>query len=117
LRARLGVIPGVPIIYVNKVVLVLEPPSSQSKETSLEIEATKEALTPLEAEVLQKVTRKTKGVNIVGGESAATDDSTSVPTQQRKKRKATSANPLASKQASQVRISSTTAYVSVNGPF
>ena len=103
LRARLAAIPGVPIIYMNKVVLVLEPPSSQSKETSLEIEATKESLTPLEAEVLEKVNKRAKGVNIVGGEFAAArsvDDSST--TQERRKRKATGANPLASKKASQV---------------
>lgn len=107
LRDRLGGIPGVPLIYMNKVVLVLEAPSSQSKETSLEIEATKVALTPLEAEVLQKVNnKKTRGVNIVGGESIVAGrgaaDSSSFPTQDRRKRKATGANPLASKQASQV---------------
>jgi hypothetical protein len=94
--------PGVPTLYLNKVVLVLEPPSGKSKEVSMELEATKVALTPLEAEVLQKVGGKVKGVNVVGaGDSSCSKGSDKPPpAQERRKRKATAANPLASMKAS-----------------
>ena len=110
LRSRLGSMPGVPTLYLNKVVLVLEPPSGKSKEVSMELEASKVALTPLEAEVLQKVGGKVKGVHVVGGgdssSSSSSDNSkesgsgTKPPIQERRKRKATASNPLASMKAS-----------------
>lgn len=37
LRMRVGSVPGVPIIYLNKVTLVLEPPSQDSRDFSKEV--------------------------------------------------------------------------------
>jgi rRNA-processing protein FCF1 len=37
LRNSLGYVPGVPLIYLNKVTLVLEPPSQTSKEFNKEV--------------------------------------------------------------------------------
>ena len=113
LRARLGDIPGVPTIYLNQVVLVLEQPSSRSKEVSMEMEASKVALTSLESEVLQKVSnsKSTKGLHIVGGKGSSADtiDSIGITSvaagavvQERKKRKATAANPLSNMKPSEV---------------
>lgn len=113
LRARLGDIPGVPTIYLNQVVLVLEQPSSRSKEVSMEMEASKVALTSLESEVLEKVSKSktSKGLHIVGGKGSSADtiDSIGITTvaggavvQERKKRKASAANPLSNMKPSEV---------------
>ena len=37
LRATLGARPGIPLLYLNKVTLVLEPPSGQSQEHNKEV--------------------------------------------------------------------------------
>jgi rRNA-processing protein FCF1 len=37
LRMRVGSVPGIPIIYLNKVTLVLEPPSQDSRDFSKEV--------------------------------------------------------------------------------
>ena len=37
LRVRLSRLPGVPTIYFNKVIIVLEPPSNASKNNSLKV--------------------------------------------------------------------------------
>ena len=37
LRMRVGSVPGTPIIYLNKVTLVLEPPSQDSRDFSKEV--------------------------------------------------------------------------------
>ena len=38
LRARVGAIPGVPMVYLNKVTLILEPPSSASREFNQQVD-------------------------------------------------------------------------------
>jgi hypothetical protein len=37
LRMRVGSVPGTPIIYLNKVTLILEPPSQDSRDFSKEV--------------------------------------------------------------------------------
>ena len=37
LRMRVGSVPGIPIIYLNKVTLVLEPPSQDSRDFSKKV--------------------------------------------------------------------------------
>lgn len=37
LRSRVGAIPGVPLIYLNKVTLILEPPSTASREFNQQV--------------------------------------------------------------------------------
>ena len=124
LRAILGHVPGIPLLYLNKVTMVLEPPSSVSKDFNLQIEASKASLRPAEVEIVAALKkRKRRAVeNIIdgaapekdatggdaggGGNAADEDDNeddedaaTARPAE-RKKHKAFAANPLASRAAS-----------------
>ena len=55
LRNRIGDIPGVPIIYLNKVTLVLEQPSTASKEFNQASELIKEALNDDEQSLIDTI--------------------------------------------------------------
>ena len=114
LRGALARIPGIPLIYLNKVILVLEPPSSASREFNLKTEADKVALRPGSAEAaLMDNLKKRKGglgvSSIIDGSAAAPVDNGNsddggggggdggvAKPAERKKHKALAANPLAS---------------------
>lgn len=122
LRAILGHVPGIPLIYLNKVTMVLEPPSSVSKDFNLQIEASKTALRPAEADLVENISKKRKrratpdAVTIVDGstplaasennnddDESDDDDDASEPDAapvERKKHKAKAANPLSAMPAS-----------------
>lgn len=93
LRSALGSLPGVPLIYLNKVTLVLERPSDASKNKSMEMEVSKESLSTSESDIVSTV-KLTKGVTVIGSDDSVTTASTA--SKERRKRKATSANPLSS---------------------
>mmetsp|Transcript_6789 Transcript_6789/g.10214 ORF Transcript_6789/g.10214 Transcript_6789/m.10214 type:complete len:197 (+) Transcript_6789:96-686(+) len=46
-------IAGVPLLYLNKVTLVLEPPAGKSRDVNMQLEDAKSAVTPDEIEVLK----------------------------------------------------------------
>mmetsp|Transcript_12732 Transcript_12732/g.12383 ORF Transcript_12732/g.12383 Transcript_12732/m.12383 type:complete len:163 (+) Transcript_12732:347-835(+) len=102
LRMRVGSVPGVPIIYLNKVTLVMEPPSVESREFSKEIEASKVGLNSQEETALDKIkTMKTKlSSNVLGGTDTISENIEEKKNLERKKRKASAANPLSSMVAS-----------------
>jgi U3 small nucleolar RNA-associated protein 23 len=110
LRSALGYIPGIPLIYLNKVILVLEPPSPTSREFNQRLEMEKITLKAGEAAVVENVKkRKTIDAKIVGGEDAEAEDGEddghdedkAAPAPARKKHKAFAPNPLSSLRASQ----------------
>eukprot|EP01041_Mallomonas_annulata_P003641 gene3641-7258_t len=87
-RQQLGRIPGIPIIYLNKVIMVMEPPSDVSKQFNCQLELEKTQLKLSETSVLE--TLGEGSVSIVGGSSS----SVSVVPERRVKRKASAPNPL-----------------------
>lgn len=101
LRVRLASIPGTPIIYFNKVSIILESPSSASRSYSLHIESEKTSLKDSERENLSSIKTPSR-LNIVGGQSTDAienvhDNQTSLEsTKLRLKRKASAPNPLSS---------------------
>lgn len=84
LRAVLGSMPGNPLLYLNQVSLVMEPPSQNSLENSKKIEAEKISLNTEEKSILD-------GLGIVPG---AEEVEGAPVSKERKKRKATAPNPL-----------------------
>jgi len=75
LRVSLGSIPGVPLIYLNMVAIVLEPPSNASKEFNKEIEAHKVSLSSSELSVVQRASKqKTKKRKAPGADDDEDDD-------------------------------------------
>ena len=60
LRNKLGDVPGVPIIYLNKVTLVLEPPSTASKNYNQTTELMKETLNDEEQSLLNNISSPDK---------------------------------------------------------
>lgn len=105
LRVQLASIAGVPLVYFNKVTLVLEPPSEASRKHSNKLEVDKASLKESELDVLTKF--KDSKVNVVGGSNtvvtsdAAPGASATIVTKLRQKRKSLSANPLSVRPASQ----------------
>ena len=98
LRGDLGHMPGIPIIYANKVSVVLEPPSNSSKQFGQGIESTKAELSRSEASVVEVAVKASAAGAVVvgdGGEGAAALAEEAAQ-KQRVKRKATAANPLSS---------------------
>lgn len=89
LRAVLGSMPGNPLLYLNQVSLVMEPPSQNSVENNKRIEADKVALNEEEKTILCSL-----------GIAAAEAPVAVVAPKERKKRKATAPNPLSHMQAS-----------------
>lgn len=107
LRSILGHVPGIPLIYLNKVTLVLEPPSAISKDFNEQIEAGKVALKPAEAQIVEGLKKRKRVattiidgaiVEAVGDDASESDDEEAVEEKpaERKKHKAFAANPLAS---------------------
>jgi len=110
LRATLARIPGVPLIYLNKVNLVLEPPSDASKEFNRELEVAKVKLTNNEAQMVEVSKARAKGLKVVVDSQGGTLADVIVtgptgtgqqPPKERKKKKAVAANPLSNRQASE----------------
>eukprot|EP00607_Mallomonas_marina_P010073 CAMPEP_0182418306 /NCGR_PEP_ID=MMETSP1167-20130531/2776_1 /TAXON_ID=2988 /ORGANISM="Mallomonas Sp, Strain CCMP3275" /LENGTH=150 /DNA_ID=CAMNT_0024592453 /DNA_START=333 /DNA_END=785 /DNA_ORIENTATION=- len=102
-RQQLRRIPGVPIMYLNKVILILEPPSDASKEFRNELESRKTSLPESETAALLHLNEGTNNTNhpIINDEL---NNSHSLPTVallnpviERKKRKAIAPNPLSNK--------------------
>lgn len=93
LRHRLSLIPGVPLIYLNKVTLVLEPPSDASKKYSLNIESNKHSLDLVEKDIIKALPH---GDNVIGNSSESTSN---IVQKVRIKRKPNAPNPLSNKQA------------------
>jgi Fcf1 len=130
LRMRVGSVPGVPIIYLNKVTLVLEPPSQDSRDFSKEVRiscvcSTKPNLTRFlftsdfrknllfcvkieSSKVVMSTQEETVLENLLKKKSSTTNNviggATEAPvivkSLERKKRKASAANPLSSMKAS-----------------
>eukprot|EP01035_Chromulina_nebulosa_P019763 gene19763-25696_t len=96
LRSKLSTIPGTPLIYLNKVTLVMEAPSDSSRNYNLQIEYKKISLSENEKDVIANV--KTKiAVNILDNKKSI--DITAKP-KIRVKRKPSAANPLSIRPAS-----------------
>lgn len=89
LRTAVAKIPGVPIIFANKVSVVLEPPSASSKAHGMGIESAKAELSKTETEVVQRAAAELATRGAGAGNEAPLQ-------KQRVKRKALEANPLAS---------------------
>jgi len=96
LRKKLAYIPGVPLIYLNQVTLLLEPPSIASKEYNRNVEVSKLSTNEIENNLITSITSKTdKSITIIDSNTKQTgSDRYNV------KKKAKSANPLASMKAS-----------------
>lgn len=91
LRQSLGKIPGVPLIYLNKVIMVLEPPSDSSIRYNKKHEISKSTLQESEEEIVSKLkARGIGGEEVTKGGTVCVDKSQ----QERKKRKASESNPL-----------------------
>ena len=88
LRSRSAAIPGVPTIYLNKVTMILEAPSSHSRQASTQQEETNKAVNDDEKELLEKLDKKRKELDTGINE----DD------QERRRKKATAPNPLSMKE-------------------
>jgi U3 small nucleolar RNA-associated protein 23 len=115
LRACLALVPGVPLIYLNKVILVLEPPSVASRDFNLKVESDKAALKPAETLIVENLKKRknrfdstiidavaARSVQDLNGSSTEEKDPTAnnqttvpLPQPPRKKHKAQGANPLA----------------------
>lgn len=97
LRKEIGNIPGVPIIYFNKVTLVLEPPSESSRQYGQMLESEKVAITDSEADLLKKLSKT--NVSVVSSQSVvtATPPAVDMYLERKRKRKANSPNPLSNK--------------------
>ena len=99
LRNKLGDIPGVPVIYLNKVTLVLEPPSIASKQYNQSSENMKESLNDEEQSLLNNISSPDKKRKL---SSNANNNNHEKPIQldnyslrKLKKAKANGSNPLA----------------------
>ena len=90
LRSSVGKLGGIPLLYLNKVWLVMEPPSDASRRASTSIESDKTLPSQREAELLQEMGH--------GKESEESKEDTK-PESERRKRKASAPNPLACKPA------------------
>jgi U3 small nucleolar RNA-associated protein 23 len=109
LRHNLARLPGIPLVYLNNVALVMEVPSSTSREFNSEIEQNKaHAITETEKTIANMVSRKRKhdgedNENNVVGAGAISENvilqrgREKIQRVDRVKHKAKSANPLASR--------------------
>lgn len=101
LRNILGEIPGIPIIYLNKVTLVLEPPSKSSREYNQSTEIMKSALNDQEQSLINNISspnRKTKTSNNSNNNKEMEIIENPIPIDNyvlRKLKKAKGSNPLA----------------------
>ena len=98
LRQKLGKIPGVPLVYLNKVIMVLEPPSESSVRYNKKHEMLKATLQETEEEIISSL--KARGVGSaekVGAGSVGEGNKSQPEQNERKKRKAIASNPLACK--------------------
>jgi len=105
LRNKLGDIPGVPIIYLNKVTLVLEPPSIASKQYNQSSENMKESLNDEEQSLLNNISSPDKKRKLSSSSSSSNTNNNNnheKPIQldnysirKLKKAKANGSNPLA----------------------
>ena len=96
LRKKLAYIPGVPLIYLNQVTLLLEPPSTASKEYNRNVEVSKLSTNEIENNLITSITSKTdKSITIIDSNTKQTGSERHTV-----KKKAKSANPLASMKAS-----------------
>lgn len=117
LRTKLAHVPGTPLLYFNKVSIVLEPPSDTSRSYSDSIERLKVSAQTFELEVANSLKQSKSKRSIVGlpvdglsdggggggGVSNEDEDSSSKAMSEakiRRKRKAVNANPLSSQKAS-----------------
>lgn len=100
LRLQLAQIPGVPLIYFNKVSLVLEPPSEASKQFNKSAELSKVSVQETESKILETLNSQTQNIIGIGGDNgsssgaAISGDSGDSASRPRLKRKSLSANPL-----------------------
>jgi U3 small nucleolar RNA-associated protein 23 len=104
LRAKLAHIPGIPLLYFNKVSVVLEPPSDTSRNYSDSIERLKVSAQTFELDVANslkqsKSKRSIVGLPVEGAENDEEESSKSGEVKIRMKRKALSANPLSNQKA------------------
>jgi U3 small nucleolar RNA-associated protein 23 len=94
LKSLLAAVGGIPLIYLNKVIFVLEPPSKASREYNRDVENAKAELTGNEKDVVGQVDSSTGSSNITAAVAQPEKP------KERKKRKATAANPLSCIKAS-----------------
>lgn len=109
LRGALRRVPGVPILYLNKVILVLEPPSDTSRKHSSELEAAKVSVPGPESDLILRLSLRTGGDGLgaglsrasgsAGGGAAPSVSAAEAPgaVHVRRKRRATGPNPLSNK--------------------
>ena len=104
LRKSAAKVPGVPILYLNKVSLVLEAPSEASLAERGARETSRSAVSALETEVLSLASDAQ--VHVIGGDSGSAGPSNAsvrggraTGNSERKKKRASSANPLSNKKA------------------
>jgi hypothetical protein len=90
LRAVLGSIPGHPLLYLNQVSLVMEPPSQHSVDHNKKLEAGKTTLNLEEKAILE-----TLGI----AQTAVAAAEAPPVSKERKKRKASEPNPLSKQSA------------------
>lgn len=95
LRKKIAHIPGIPLIYLNQVTLLLEPPSTASKEYNRNVEVSKLNTNEIENNLIATIGKTDKSIAII-------DTNTKLNGSDRYavKKKAKSANPLASMKAS-----------------
>jgi U3 small nucleolar RNA-associated protein 23 len=92
LRTKLGKLAGVPLIYLNKVIMVLEPLSDHSRRNGRVSEEAKSLLSETESSIVQSIARAAPQEE---------EEEVVAPQQVRRKRKAAAANPLSSRPASE----------------
>ena len=98
LRNILGEIPGIPIIYLNKVTLLLEPPSKSSKEYNQATEIMKSALNDEEHSLINRISLHNKKRKLSNNNKQINNGESLIPTSNfifRKKEKTKASNPLA----------------------
>ncbi len=94
LRNKVAHIPGVPLLYFNKVSIVLEPPSDTSRHFSESMERQKSSAQTFEVDVANTLKRKKNIVGVTGDGPESEEAEPAEETRARKKRKAIAANPL-----------------------
>jgi len=92
LRTKLGKLTGIPLIYLNKVIMVLEPLSEHSRRNGRVSEEAKSLLSETESSIVK---------NIAKSVPQQEEPEEEAPAQARRKRKASAANPLSSRVASE----------------
>lgn len=98
LRGQLGGIPGVPLLYMNKVALVMEPPSNATLRYTSKHETNKVNVPVTEQESLNKINQilKPKSLQVISEVEGKIQKNDKTP---RIKKKSSAPNPLSNKKS------------------